>query len=176
LNAEGTWIHAEVVEAYEVLFRLGHAASVETWQGDRLVGGLYGVVVGHMFFGESMFSKVPNASKAALIELCRRCAAAGFGPIDCQMSSPHLLSMGAEEIPRADFIAALDRYVAPFADPAKTWPKEDIKATDRARLLPLLDEAQRHEDDADFRALLAKFGGTPAPGQYWRLAARAPRR
>ena len=68
------------------------------------------------------------------------------------------------------------RYVAPFADPAKTWPKEDIKATDRARLLPLLDEAQRHEDDADFRALLAKFGGTPAPGQYWRLAARAPRR
>lgn len=115
LNAEGTWIHAEVVEAYEVLFRLGHAVSVETWQGDRLVGGLYGVAIGHMFFGESMFSKVPNASKAALIELCRRCTAAGFGPIDCQMSSPHLLSMGAEEIPRADFIAALDRYVAPFA-------------------------------------------------------------
>ena len=68
------------------------------------------------------------------------------------------------------------RYVAPYADPAKTWPKEDIKATDRARLLPLLDEAQRHEDDADFRALFTKFGGTPAPGQYWRLAARAPRR
>ncbi|MFM9954282.1 MAG: alginate lyase family protein [Opitutaceae bacterium] len=68
------------------------------------------------------------------------------------------------------------RYVAPYADPAKTWPKEDIKATDRARLLPLLDEAQRHEDDADFRALFTKFGGTPAPGQYWRLAARASRR
>jgi len=114
LNAEGTWIHAEVVEAYEHLCTAGHAASVETWQGDRLVGGLYGVVVGRMFFGESMFSKVPNASKAALIELCRRSAACGFGPIDCQMSSPHLLSLGAEEIPRADFLATLQTFVSPF--------------------------------------------------------------
>ncbi len=115
LNAEGTWIHAEVVDAYEDLYRLGHAVSVETWQGDRLVGGLYGVVVGRMFFGESMFSKVPNASKAALIELCRRTAAAGFGPIDCQMSSPHLFSMGAEEVPRAAFADFLATYVAPHA-------------------------------------------------------------
>jgi len=121
LNAEGTWIHAEVVEAYESLFAAGHAVSVETWQGDRLVGGLYGVVVGRMFFGESMFSKVPNASKAALIELCRRSAACGFGPIDCQMSSPHLLSLGAEEVPRADFITAMHPFVAPFRE-ASTIP------------------------------------------------------
>lgn len=67
------------------------------------------------------------------------------------------------------------RYVAPYADPAKAWPKEDIKATDRARLLPLLDEALRHGDDAEFRSLLVKHGGTPAPGEYWRLAPGGPR-
>jgi len=67
------------------------------------------------------------------------------------------------------------RYVAPYVDPAKAWPKEDIKAMDRARLLPLLDEALRHGDDAEFRALFAQFGGTPASGEYWRLAARGPR-
>jgi leucyl/phenylalanyl-tRNA--protein transferase len=115
LHAEGTWIHPEVIEAYEELHRRGHAVSVESWQENRLVGGLYGVVVGRMFFGESMFSAVPNASKAALIELCTRSAAAGFGPIDCQMSSPHLLSMGATEVPRSEFLDLLATHVVPFA-------------------------------------------------------------
>jgi leucyl/phenylalanyl-tRNA--protein transferase len=115
LHAEGTWIHPEVIEAYEELHRRGHAVSVESWQDNRLVGGLYGVVVGRMFFGESMFSAVPNASKAALIELCTRSAAAGFGPIDCQMSSPHLLSMGATEVPRSEFLDLLATHVVPFA-------------------------------------------------------------
>jgi leucyl/phenylalanyl-tRNA--protein transferase len=99
----GTWITAEMRAAYGRLHRLGHAHSVETWIDGKLAGGLYGVAIGAMFFGESMFSRVRDASKIALTHLARRLQAAGFGLIDCQMRTDHLASLGAREIPRARF-------------------------------------------------------------------------
>jgi leucyl/phenylalanyl-tRNA--protein transferase len=99
----GTWITAEMRAAYNRLHRLGHAHSVETWIEDRLAGGLYGVAIGAMFYGESMFSRTRDASKIALAHLARRLHAAGFGLIDCQMRTDHLASLGAREIPRERF-------------------------------------------------------------------------
>lgn len=99
----GTWITDPMRQAYGELHRLGHAHSVEVWQDDRLVGGLYGLAIGRMFFGESMFSRVPNASKAALIHLCGRLQTWGFAVIDCQVTNDHLLSMGSREIGREQF-------------------------------------------------------------------------
>lgn len=107
----GTWIHDEVAEAYGRLHALGYAHSVEVWQEDLLVGGLYGVSLGRCFFGESMFSTVSNASKAALITLARRLQSAGFVFIDCQMPSEHLQSLGARLIPRPLFLDLLARGV-----------------------------------------------------------------
>jgi leucyl/phenylalanyl-tRNA--protein transferase len=103
----GTWITAEMIEAYCVLHALGVAHSVEIFAGDELVGGLYGVALGRAFFGESMFSAVSNASKVALVFLARQLAAWGFELIDCQMPSEHLFKMGAVSIPRRDFVARL---------------------------------------------------------------------
>ncbi len=108
---DGTWINAAMIEAYERLFHLGHAHSVETWMDGELVGGLYGVAVGCAFFGESMFSRKSDASKLALVHLARRLDAAGVGLIDCQMSTRHLASMGAREIPRAEFTRRLAELV-----------------------------------------------------------------
>ena len=92
----GTWITQEMKDAYIALYDLGYAHSVEAWQGYHLAGGLYGVSLGRCFFGESMFSKVNNASKAALITLTKRLEARGFGLIDCQVRSAHLASLGRE--------------------------------------------------------------------------------
>jgi leucyl/phenylalanyl-tRNA--protein transferase len=103
----GTWITAEMVAAYETLHRLGHAHSVETWHAGELVGGLYGVRVGAVFFGESMFSRARDASKVALARLVDEARATGIGLIDCQMPTPHLASLGAEALPRAAFLARL---------------------------------------------------------------------
>jgi leucyl/phenylalanyl-tRNA--protein transferase len=89
--------------AYHRLHRLGHAHSVETWIEEQLAGGLYGVAIGAMFYGESMFSRTRDASKIALAHLARRLHTAGFGLIDCQMRTDHLASLGAREIPRARF-------------------------------------------------------------------------
>ena len=116
---DGTWIMPEMIDAYERLHRLGHAHSIESWQDGELVGGLYGVQIGHMFFGESMFTHVPNASKVALVHLVQRLRPAGFPMIDCQQETQHLASLGARPIPRAEFatrIAALTQMpAAPFA-------------------------------------------------------------
>ncbi len=100
----GTWITGEMLEAYTHLHELGYAHSVETWQGDCLVGGLYGVAIGGAFFAESMFTKVDDASKVALVRLVRQLHAWSFRLVDCQQSSPHVMRFGAEEIPRKDFI------------------------------------------------------------------------
>ena len=105
--ASGTWITAEMTRAYVGLHRCGVAHSVEVWQQDRLVGGLYGIALGGVFFGESMFSRVSDSSKAALAFLIERLRRWDFCLIDCQVTSPHLLSLGAEEIPRAEFITRL---------------------------------------------------------------------
>jgi leucyl/phenylalanyl-tRNA---protein transferase len=104
----GTWILPEMVDAYETLHRRGVAHSVEVRQDGALVGGLYGVAVGCAFFGESMFSRATDASKVALIHLCERLAHWGFGLIDCQMRTEHLIRLGAVEIPREELVRRLD--------------------------------------------------------------------
>lgn len=104
----GTWITPEMRAAYLALHRLGYAHSVETWQTDRLVGGFYGIWLGDVFFGESMFSLEPDASKVALSTLVRRCPELGLQLIDCQMPSRHLASLGSRSIPRADFLRLID--------------------------------------------------------------------
>lgn len=108
----GTWISAPMQAAYCSLHELGFAHSVETWLDDKLVGGLYGLAIGRMFYGESMFSHATDASKIALAHLVRFLEAQGFGLIDCQMNTPHLASLGAREIPRREFIARLDEFTA----------------------------------------------------------------
>lgn len=105
---EGTWITDDMVEAYCKLHDLGIAKSVEVWQADELVGGLYGVDLGHIFCGESMFSKVSNASKAAFICLARKLQAENYRLLDCQNYSEHLESLGARVISREDFMMILE--------------------------------------------------------------------
>jgi len=107
----GTWISPVMIAAYSRLFEAGFAHSVETWHDARLVGGLYGVAIGRMFYGESMFSRMPDASKVALVRLAQQLHAWGFGLIDCQMETPHLARMGARPIPRAAFVAQLAQLV-----------------------------------------------------------------
>ena len=107
----GTWILPSMQRAYQELHRLGHAHSVETWAAGRLVGGLYGVRLGGMFFGESMYSAARDASKVALARLVTEARATGIGLIDCQMPTPHLASLGAESLPRAEFLRRLEALV-----------------------------------------------------------------
>ena len=108
----GTWITDDMLEAYTGLHELGHAHSVETWQGGRLVGGLYGLAIGGAFFAESMFTKVDDASKVALARLVRQLHVWKFQLIDCQQSSPHVMRFGAEEIPRRDFVRLLSQALS----------------------------------------------------------------
>jgi leucyl/phenylalanyl-tRNA--protein transferase len=103
----GTWIVDDMIAAYTRLHTAGFAHSVETWQEGKLVGGLYGVSIGGAFFGESMFSLASNASKAALVYLAAALRKWGMGLIDCQITTEYLLSMGAREIPRAEFLERL---------------------------------------------------------------------
>ena len=98
LEQEGAWLGEDMINAYTELYDQGLAASVEVWDGDKLVGGLYGVTLGKCFFGESMFSRVPNASKFALIYLAKMFSAHGGVMIDCQFETPHLKSMGGRFI------------------------------------------------------------------------------
>lgn len=104
----GTWITTEMTEAYCRLHKLGYAQSVEVWQGDELVGGLYGVDMGHVFCGESMFSLVPNASKVAFIALARHLKEKEYKLLDCQVHNNHLETLGAREIPRAEFLKIIN--------------------------------------------------------------------
>jgi leucyl/phenylalanyl-tRNA--protein transferase len=100
----GTWITGEMLEAFTTLHELGYAHSVETWQEEELVGGVYGVALGGAFFAESMFTRVTDASKVALVFLVRQLQAWKFRLIDCQQASPHVMRLGAEEILRRDFL------------------------------------------------------------------------
>ena len=108
----GTWITQEMISAYDQLHAMGYAHSVETWHDNKLVGGLYGLAIGRGFFGESMFSAMTDASKVALASLVAQLKRWNFAFIDCQLSSQHILSLGAVELPRARFLkelaAALD--------------------------------------------------------------------
>jgi len=107
----GTWLNPAMISAYERLHLAGFAHSVEAWHGDQLAGGLYGIHMGGVFFGESMFSRQPDASKVALAQLVGQCAARGIQMIDCQIASAHLHSLGAREIRRSEFLQLLQRWV-----------------------------------------------------------------
>jgi leucyl/phenylalanyl-tRNA--protein transferase len=104
-----TWIGKDMIRAYRRLHRSGHAHSVEAWYGKRLAGGLYGVSLGRSFFGESMFSRIPNASKTALVALVQYLEKHDFDLIDCQVRTDHLVRFGAREIPRNRFLQQLRR-------------------------------------------------------------------
>ena len=120
----GTWITPEMIAAYTRLHRAGYAHSVETWIGGRLAGGLYGIALGRMFYGESMFAAVPDASKIALAHLVRQLERWQFGLIDCQMATAHLARFGAREIPRADFMRRLAKLVN-YPCPVTPWRCDD---------------------------------------------------
>ncbi len=118
---DGTWITPEMAAAYRRLHALGHAHSVEVWdEGGALAGGLYGVAIGRVFFGESMFSRRSDASKVALVALCRALSSWGYGLVDCQVASPHLMRMGAELLPRRRFLDLLER-LCPQAPAPGAW-------------------------------------------------------
>lgn len=104
----GTWITPEMMDAYIKLHEIGYAHSVEVWHGDELVGGLYGVSIGKAFFGESMFSRMTDASKVGFCFLVRQLEKWGYDFIDCQVESAHLASLGARSIPREQFVAMLE--------------------------------------------------------------------
>lgn len=118
----GTWITDDIACGYGALHRQGDAHSFEAWQGDRLVGGGYGVSIGRMFYGESMFTDVPDASKVALVGLASVLDGAGFEMIDCQQNTRHLASFGAREIPRALFCAHVRALTR--AQRTAQWPEQ----------------------------------------------------
>lgn len=129
LRPEGTWITPQMRAAYLRLHELGHAHSIETWRDGRLAGGLYGVAVGRVFFGESMFSLERDASKTALCVLAQELQRHDWRFIDCQVSSPHLASLGARSLPRREFLQELEAAVggpepsAPWGTPSIALPK-----------------------------------------------------
>ncbi|MBN2647226.1 MAG: leucyl/phenylalanyl-tRNA--protein transferase [Thiotrichales bacterium] len=120
---DGTWIHRSMIRAYQNLHQQGHAHSVEVWQYGKLVGGLYGLAIGKMFFGESMFSRQTDASKLALSALCMQLANWGFEWIDTQVETSHLLSLGAELLPRDVFMQGIARLQQNTFTPQK-WQFE----------------------------------------------------
>lgn len=110
--ADGTWITEDMIAAYLRLYELGYAHSIETWQDGQLVGGLYGIAMGKVFFGESMFSRVTDASKVAFVALVKQLQRWDYKLIDCQVSSQHLANFGAREIPRSQFQQMLVNYIS----------------------------------------------------------------
>ena len=127
----GTWITSAMQQAYADWHRAGYVHSIETWIDGELAGGLYGISLGRMFFGESMFTRAPNASKIALAYLVRYLAAQGVERIDCQQQTQHLASLGARPIPRAQFL----QYVRhATAQPPIFWARGTLDSA--ARLLP----------------------------------------
>jgi leucyl/phenylalanyl-tRNA--protein transferase len=136
-DQEGTWILPEMMEAYSRLHLRGLAHSVEVWQDEALVGGLYGVAMGRVFFGESMFSRVNDASKVALVHLVNMLDAWGYRLIDCQIYSEHLTSLGAELISRRRFSRLLEQWL-PQPAAQEAWQ-------DRARIWPYAPDPIRQE-------------------------------
>ena len=126
----GTWLVPEMIDAYLALHEAGHAHSIEIWSEGELVGGLYGVAIGQMFFGESMFSRRTDSSKAALVVLVEIAADHPFQLIDCQIHTAHLASLGAREIRREHFERALRSAVqseAPQLEPRSRWPLSNLR-------------------------------------------------
>jgi leucyl/phenylalanyl-tRNA--protein transferase len=119
-DRESTWISEEIIQSYLNLYRLGFAHSVESWQGQKLAGGLYGVALGSAFFGESMFSRVRDASKIALVYLVEHLKKNRFELLDTQFITPHLRTFGAIEIPREDYLVLLSQAVKKDANSIPT--------------------------------------------------------
>jgi leucyl/phenylalanyl-tRNA---protein transferase len=122
---DGTWISPDMMDAYIRLHELGWAHSVEVYAEGNLTGGLYGLAIGRMFYGESMFSRQSNASKIAFAHLVRYLLAHDFGMVDCQMRTGHLASLGAREIPRNDFLARLQQLTR-CEPPRNTWRADGL--------------------------------------------------
>ena len=110
-NQDGTWINEDIIDAYCEMHESGYEISSEAWQEGKLVGGCYGVKIGNMFYGESMFHQVADASKVAFVSLVKKLQTEGVGLIDCQMHTKHLASLGATEIDRDDFILQLSSLI-----------------------------------------------------------------
>jgi leucyl/phenylalanyl-tRNA--protein transferase len=110
-DQQGTWIGEQMIAAYTELYQRGIAHSVEVWRQNELIGGLYGLALGKVFFGESMFSLATDASKIAFVTLAQKLSAAGYALMDCQVSNPHLFTLGAEEIDRQQFMSILRAHV-----------------------------------------------------------------
>ncbi|GAB4062371.1 leucyl/phenylalanyl-tRNA--protein transferase [Uliginosibacterium sediminicola] len=127
----GTWINTDIVAAYSALHRLGWAHSIETWHGEELVGGLYGVAIGRVFYGESMFHRRSDASKIAFAHLVRLLEQRNFAVIDCQMTTSHLQSLGGREIPRAQFLQGLAQWTTEQLQP-ESWAHYDMSFDWRA--------------------------------------------
>jgi leucyl/phenylalanyl-tRNA---protein transferase len=124
-----TWLNADMIQAYETLFSMGFAHSIETYLDGQLAGGLYGIHLGGVFFGESMFSREKDTSKVAVARLVQECGARDISLIDCQVASSHLASLGAREVSRHEFVSLLRRYArrtpscwARTAAPPETLP------------------------------------------------------
>jgi len=122
--ANGTWITEDMIAAYIAMHQLGYAHSVETWYGDELVGGVYGIALGKVFFGESMFSRRTDASKVAFVHLVKQLQDWGFQLIDCQVENPHLVSLGSTNISRQQFKSLLQKGVPPMQELSKLQPKK----------------------------------------------------
>jgi leucyl/phenylalanyl-tRNA--protein transferase len=127
----GTWITADMARAYEALHARGLAHSIETWHADQLVGGLYGVAIGRVFFGESMFSRERDASKVALARLVDESLARDVAVIDCQMETGHLSSLGSRAIPRREFLRLLALHARPELS---CWPAVKLQMSARTKL------------------------------------------
>jgi len=127
-SQQGTWITADMMSAYEHFHELGWAHSIEIWQAGKLSGGLYGLGIGRAFFGESMFSIASNASKIALLVLSQMLDSGRLALVDCQMVSPHLMSLGASVIPRSDFVARVKSACDPCGQQTD-WPEKPIKCS-----------------------------------------------
>jgi leucyl/phenylalanyl-tRNA---protein transferase len=131
-SSPGTWLLPKMIDAYHKQHALGLAHSVEVWQDENLVGGLYGMAIGAVFFGESMFSLVADSSKVALVHLSRTLSAWGYKMIDCQVYTSHLASLGAEEIPRERFCrnlsdwTTLEGRMGSWSDIPVSYPEADL--------------------------------------------------
>ncbi len=120
-HTSSTWLTEEMIAAYCTLHKEGHAHSIEVWHGENLAGGLYGIAIGSVFFGESMFSRVTNASKAGFIRLARVLSESGYGLIDCQVASPHMISLGAKMMKREDFVQKIRQLTE--QKPSRPFPE-----------------------------------------------------
>jgi leucyl/phenylalanyl-tRNA--protein transferase len=128
---DGTWIVPAMQTAYIEMHELGYAHSVECWRDGQLAGGLYGMALGRVFFGESMFSRETDASKIALVHLANLLETKGFAMIDCQMTTSHLLSMGAREIARSQFHTLLEQWVLTGNEPPRRWSSGRARPADQ---------------------------------------------